>query len=137
MLGADFDVVGWPQTGEIDIMEYRGQEPAIVHGSLHGPGYSGGQAVTNRFAVPVARLDLDFHVYRVDWDPDQITWFFDEQEFFSIRRELVPGEWVFDDPFFMILNVAVGGTFVGPVGANTTFPQTMLVDYVRVYERTR
>lgn len=136
MLGADFDEVGWPQTGEIDIMEYRGQEPTVVLGSLHGPGYSGGNSLTTRFDAGF-RLDQDFHVYRVDWDPDRITWYMDGQVYASAGRAQAPGEWVFDKPFFMILNVAVGGTFVGPVGPNTSFPQTMLVDYVRVYERIR
>jgi len=134
MLGADFDEVGWPQTGEIDIMEYRGQEPTVVLGSVHGPGYSGGNALSTRFTAST-RLDLDFHVYRVDWEPDRITWYMDEQVYAVVRRNQVPGEWVFDDPFFMILNVAVGGTFVGSE-IDASFPQTMLVDYVRVYERT-
>jgi beta-glucanase (GH16 family) len=141
MLGADIDVVGWPQTGEIDVMEYKGQEPDVLHGSLHGPGYSGGGAITRRVALDT-RLDLDFHVYAVDWDPDRITWYFDGDAYFSVARDQVRarGEWVFDDPFFLILNVAVGGSFVRQpplpeVDAN--FPQTMLVDYVRVYERAR
>lgn len=134
MLGADFDEVGWPQTGEIDIMEFRGQNPTELLGTVHGPGYSGGAAIGGKAQIPT-RLDDDFHVYRVDWDEDKIVWYFDEQAYFVLEPDDLTGEWVFDDPFFMLLNVAVGGTFVGSPDQTTTFPQTMIVDYVRVYER--
>ncbi|MDH3215192.1 MAG: glycoside hydrolase family 16 protein [Candidatus Krumholzibacteria bacterium] len=136
LLGADFDTVGWPECGEIDIMEYRGQEPRILHGSIHGPGYSGGSAVTGRFELPgSAGLDADFHVFAVEWYGDRITWILDDIRYLTITpSDLPPGaRWVFDHPFFVILNVAVGGNFVGPPNASTSFPQTMLVDWVRVF----
>ena len=136
MLGDDIDEVGWPQSGEIDIMEFRGQEPTVLLGTVHGPGYSGGGAVGQRLELPSGRLDTGFHVYRVDWEPDRITWYLDDQAYFEVTPDDLPGEWVFDHPFFMLLNVAVGGTFVGPPDATTQFPQTMLVDWVRVYERS-
>lgn len=135
LLGDDFTQVGWPQCGEIDILEYRGQEPSIVHGSLHGPGYSGGNAVTGKYNRPGLGFNADFHVFGVEWDVDRITWTVDDVRYQTITAaDLPPGtRWVFDHPFFIILNVAVGGNFVGPPNESTTFPQTMLVDWVRVY----
>jgi beta-glucanase (GH16 family) len=133
LLGSNFEAVGWPACGEIDILEYRGQEPNRVHGSLHGPGYSGGSALTRSYTVPGATLDADFHVYAVEWTPNEITWFVDDHRYASVTSRNVPGRWVFDHPFFVILNLAVGGGFVGPPDAATTFPQQVLVDYVRVY----
>ena len=134
MLGTDFPSVGWPQTGEIDIMEYRGQEPSTVIGSLHGPGYSGGAARTKSKTLTLARLDNDFHVYAVEWTPEQIEHSIDGTVYFTTRRTDVNGPWVFDKPFFIILNVAVGGNFVGAPDAITTFPQQMVIDWIRVYE---
>jgi beta-glucanase (GH16 family) len=137
LLGADFDDVGWPACGEIDIMEYRGQESNVVHGSLHGPGYFGGGALTQRYRARTG-FNADFHVFAVEWDPDRITWTLDGTAYHAITRTDLPrgGEWVFDHPFFVILNVAVGGHFVGPPDAGTDFPQTMLVDWVRVHRRS-
>jgi beta-glucanase (GH16 family) len=135
LLGADFDTVGWPQCGEIDIMEYRGQEPSIVHGTLHGPGYSAINGVTQAYYLEGGRFDTEFHVFSVEWQEGSIRWYVDGVPFRVVNRSDVPGEWVFDDPFYIILNVAVGGGYVGPPGPDTTFPQTMLVDWVRVWER--
>jgi beta-glucanase (GH16 family) len=137
LLGANFPSVGWPECGEIDILEYRGQEPNIVHGSIHGPGYSGGQAITGRFTLPGAGFDAAFHVFAIEWNENRILWLIDDQPYQSFTPGDLPGasRWVFDHPFFIILNVAVGGHFVGPPNPQTTFPQTMLVDWVRVYER--
>ncbi len=136
LLGADIDVVGWPQTGEIDVMEYRGQEPRVVLGSVHGPGYSGGNAITRRYELQQARFDDDFHEFSIEWSDARIDFFVDNTLYHTVRRGDVRGEWVFDHPFYIILNVAVGGTFVGAPDAQTRFPQTMLVDWVRVYEST-
>jgi beta-glucanase (GH16 family) len=135
LLGGNFDSVGWPDCGEIDILEYRGQEPQIVHGSLHGPGYSGGSAITGSYYLQGEGFDEDFHVFAIDWDRDSITWLVDDQPYQTIEPSDLPeaDQWVFDHPFFIILNVAVGGHFVGPPDDSTVFPQTMLVDYVRVY----
>lgn len=138
LLGDDSDgTVIWPQIGEIDIMEYRGQEPRVVHGSIHGPGYSAGNAVTRAFTLPSGRFDTRFHVFAIEWGPDFIDFFVDDTKYFSVDPGSVRGnEWVFNDnKFHIILNVAVGGSFVGPPNANTPFPQTMLVDYVRVYSK--
>jgi beta-glucanase (GH16 family) len=135
LLGADIGSVGWPECGEIDIMEYRGQERSIVHGSLHGPGYSGGRALTRSYALPEGGFDEDFHLFAIDWDEGGITWYVDGQSYQTITPDDLPDgkRWVFDDPFFIILNVAVGGHYVGSPDDSTIFPQTMLVDWVRVY----
>jgi len=134
LLGADIATVGWPACGEIDVMEYRGQEPTVLHNSLHGPGYSGAAAVTRRVDRAPARLDADFHVYGVEWTEDCVRWTFDGETTFEARAEDLPGEWVFDRPFYLILNLAVGGAFVGPPDGATSFPQTLLVDWVRVHQ---
>ncbi|MCL7970543.1 MAG: glycoside hydrolase family 16 protein [marine benthic group bacterium] len=136
LLGADIDEVGWPTCGEIDVMEYKGQERSVVHGSLHGPGYSAGDAITRRFYLADSTFDADFHVFTVEWRGNSIDWYVDGELFQTVTPGGVSGEWVFDHPFFILLNVAVGGGFVGPPDATTTFPQTMLVDWVRVYEQT-
>lgn len=136
MLGADFDEVGWPECGEIDIMEKRGQQPSIAIGSIHGPGYSGGDAISNTFQLINARFDTDYHIFAIDWGPDFIEFFVDKNLYQRLTPESLPAgaEWVFNKPFFIILNVAVGGDFLGSPTGNTRFPQTMLIDYVRVYQ---
>lgn len=139
MLGADFDEVGWPDCGEIDIMEFRGQEPFVVHGSLHGPGYSGGTPLTGSYFLPDDALFTDdFHVFAIEWDPGRIAFFVDDTVY-QVRTEAhTPGaRWAFDHPFFILLNVAVGGAYVGDPNEATPFPATMLVDWVRVYERSQ
>lgn len=132
LIGADVETNPWPQCGEIDIMEYRGQEPSVVHGSVHGPGYSGGSPVTKSFGLEQSRFDVDFHVFTVEWGVDYINYLVDDVLYQQITPATVPGEWVYDDPFFMILNLAVGGTYVGFPTDDTKFPQTLLVDWVRV-----
>jgi beta-glucanase (GH16 family) len=136
LLGADIETVGWPGTGEIDVMEYRGQEPNVLLGSVHGPGYSGGESITSRYELLDGRFDTGFHVFGIEWEPDEIRWYVDGQVYHRVTQATVRkrGEWVFDHPFYIILNVAIGGTFVGPPNADTRFPQSMLVDWVRVYE---
>lgn len=136
MLGDDADgTVTWPQIGEIDIMENRGNEPTISHGSVHGPGYSGGEAITKSYELTNSRFDTEFHVFGIEWGPDYINYYVDDVLYNQITPADVTGEWVFNDnPFYIILNVAVGGSFAGNPNSNTVFPQTMYVDYVRVYK---
>lgn len=136
MLGADIDENPWPAAGEIDIMEYRGQNPSVLIGSVHGPGYSGGNAISKEFELLNDRFDTSFHVFGVEWSPDAVNFYVDDVLYNQITREDVTGTWVFDKPFFILMNLAVGGTFVGSPNAETVFPQSMLVDYVRVYENT-
>ncbi len=133
MLGADIETNPWPQCGEIDIMEYRGQQPNVIHGSVHGPGYSGGAAITKSYGYANNRFDIDYHLFAVEWGEDFIHYFVDDELYQVIEPGDLTGEWVFDHPFFMILNVAVGGDYVGFPTSDTPFPQTMYVDYVRVY----
>lgn len=133
MLGADFDEVGWPNSGEIDVMENLGREPRTAHGTVHGPGYSGGSEVTGSILIESDFAD-DFHVFAIDWDPDAIRWYLDGEMFHIVTpNELNGNDWVFDHDFFLLLNVAVGGNWPGMPDETTEFPQTMLVDYVRVY----
>lgn len=134
LLGDNITTNPWPQCGEIDIMELRGQQPHIIHGSIHGPGYSAGNAVSKGYALQNGRFDTKFHLFAVEWDADKIDFFVDDYLYQRIERKDVPGSWVFDQKFFIILNVAVGGTYVGFPTNQTPFPQEMVVDYVRVYD---
>jgi len=134
MLGADFNTVGWPNSGELDILEYIGREPNTVFGTIHGPGYSGGEGIGASRVSDVPYAD-DFHVYAVEWDPEAIRWYVDGELFNMITPEDLGGDrWVFDHDFFLLLNLAVGGNWPGFPDETTTFPQTLLVDYVRVYQ---
>jgi len=135
MLGANIDNTPWPQCGEIDIMEQRGQEPHLVHGTVHGPGYSGGAAITKQYALMNGRFDANFHVYAVEWGEGYIDFFVDNFLYQRITPENVTGKWVFNTPFFLLLNIAVGGNYVGFPTIGTPFPQTMSIDYVRVYKQ--
>ena len=135
MLGSNCGEIGWPQCGEIDIMEQRGQESFITHGSVHGPGYSAGDAITKTFALQDGRFDTDFYVYAIEWGEDYIDFFIDDFLYNRITPSDVTGEWVYDKPFYLIVNIAVGGTFVGFPTADTPFPQSMYIDYVRVYRQ--
>lgn len=137
MLGENIETVPWPGCGEIDIMELRGQEPHIIHGTIHGPGYSGGNPVTGSYALVNDRFDADFHLYAIEWDKDKIDFFVDDYLYQRIERSNVPGEWVYDQPFYILLNVAVGGNYVGFPTAKTPFPQKMFIDYVRAYQEVK
>ena len=136
MLGANSDEVIWPACGEIDIMEIRGQEPTILFGSVHGPGYSAGEAITKRYDLENDRFDTGFHIFGIEWGPDYVNYYVDDVLYNRSTPEDLPNpdNWVFNQPFYLILNVAVGGSFVGSPNEETVFPQTMLVDYVRAYK---
>ena len=136
LLGDDSDGSIWPQIGEIDAMEYRGQNPSVVLGTVHGPGYSAGESITKSYTLPNDRFDTGFHIFGVEWGPNYINFYVDDVLYNQITPEDVTGEWVFNDrPFYMLINLAVGGSFVGNPNTETEFPQTMLVDYVRVYQK--
>jgi beta-glucanase (GH16 family) len=134
MLGNDITTAGWPNCGELDIMENIGREPAIVHGTLHGPNYSGASGIGGQYTLATGVFSNDYHVFAVEWYPDHISWFVDNTLYMTKTTADVPGVWVFNHPFFIILNVAVGGYWPGYPDATTTFPQFMQVDYVRVYQ---
>ncbi|WP_410605817.1 family 16 glycosylhydrolase [Amycolatopsis sp. lyj-90] len=137
MLGSDYEEAGWPNCGEIDVMENVGNEPRTVYGTLHGPGFfdENGLAgeTTNPSGMP---LSADFHTFAVDWTPERITWSLDGNTYHSRTEADVPsgGRWVFDHPFFLLLNLAVGGTWPGSPDDTTQFPQQLIVDYIHVYQ---
>ncbi len=134
MLGAGFDGKNWPDCGEIDIMEHVGREPDLIMGTAHGPGYSGalGLSQWNRQKYNIAD---DFHTYAIEWQAGQIKWFYDGAEYFTLTRADVGDRaWAFDRPFFIILNLAIGGTLGGVIGLDTAFPAQVQVDYVRVFQ---
>lgn len=135
MLGADIDSIGWPRGGEIDIMENIGREPAVAHGTAHGPGYSGGNGIGRADTLSHGAYADEFHVFAVAWRPNEVRWFVDGREYHRMTPADLPRgtKWVFDHPFFLLLNFAVGGDWPGDPDASTKFPQQMVVDYVRVY----
>jgi beta-glucanase (GH16 family) len=136
MLGANIDAAGWPACGEVDVMENIGREPSIVHGTIHGPGYSGANGIGAPYSLTSGAFSDAFHVYAVEWDPNQIRWYVDGNLYQTRTPSDLPAgaAWVYDHPFFIILNVAVGGYWPGSPDSTSVFPQKMLVDYVRVYK---
>jgi len=157
-LDDDLDTYKWPFCGEIDIMENAGSQPTVVSGAVHGPGYSGGMPISKKYDLQNKRVDTGFHVYGIEWGPEYVNFYVDD----VLYNQIIPNDltdnpfpeyyedilteaeynlykekwnqWVYDQPFYMLLNVAVGGLFDGSPNENTIFPQTMLVDYVRVYK---
>jgi len=128
----------WPDRGEIDIMENIGKEPGTVHGTIHGPGYSGSKGIGSPFTLPAGRrFSDDFHIYAVEWEPNSIRWYVDDNLYKTATPgDLPPGtHWVYDHPFYLLLNLAVGGNWPGKPDDTTAFPQSMYIDYVRVYGR--
>jgi beta-glucanase (GH16 family) len=118
-------------------MENIGREPDTIHGTLHGPGYSGGAGIGAPFKLMSGRFADAYHVFAIEWEKDVIRWYVDGKLFQTRTPKDVPSgsRWVYDHPFFIILNLAVGGQWPGNPDATTTFPQTLKVDYVRVYDR--
>ena len=136
MLGESITKVGWPKCGEIDIMEAPGHEPHKLLGTLHGPGYSGDKGISKATTLRDGKnLSSGYHIYAVDWSPGRIAWSLDGNVYHEVTRATLPKgtNWVFDDaPFFLLLNLAVGGHWPGYPDATTRFPQELRVDYVRV-----
>jgi len=138
LLGDDIGKVGWPKCGEIDIMELIGKQPATVHGTIHGPGYSGSKGISSSHSLTEGKKFADaFHIFAVEWEPDVLRFYCDN----VLYKTLTPADlpqgttWVYNHPFFILLNVAVGGDWPGAPDNTTVFPQEMLVDYVRVFKR--
>jgi beta-glucanase (GH16 family) len=132
-MGTDIGQVGWPRAGEIDIMEWVGREPEQVFGTIHGPGYSGGDSFggIHDFGSDVSETT---HTFAVEREPGLIRWYVDDILYHQATpADVAPDPWVFDHPFFLLLNLAVGGNFGGPVSPDVVFPQSMAVDYIRVF----
>jgi beta-glucanase (GH16 family) len=138
MLGNPVPPEKWPACGEIDIMENIGKEASTVHGTIHGPGYSGDNGIGSPYSLPDGKKFSDgFHVYAIEWEPSQIRFYVDNDLYATRTPADLPAgtKWVYDHKFFIILNLAVGGHWPGNPDATTVFPQQMLVDYVRAYEK--
>lgn len=139
LLGANISTVSWPTCGEVDIMENIGKEPALVHATVHGPGYSGGSGIGHPYALPNGANFADaFHLYSMEWSTNQMRFLVDNIAYFTVTSaSLPPGKnWVFNAPQFILLNLAVGGSWPGNPDASTVFPKRLTVDYVRVYSAT-
>jgi beta-glucanase (GH16 family) len=139
MLGEDIPSKGWPECGEIDIMENIGREPSAAHGTVHGPGYSGAEGISHTFTLPNGeKFSDDFHVFAMEWEPNEIRWYVDDNLYGTLKKDsFTEKRWVFDHPFFIIMNVAVGGYWPGYPDETSVFPQTMMIDYVRAYQKAQ
>lgn len=135
MLGHDYPATSWPRSGELDIMENRGSQPATISSAIHGPGYSGMTPFVHARTLTHRTFSDDFHTFGVAWDSLRVRFFVDDTLHYMVRRAEVErlGSWVFDKPFFVLLNLAIGGTFDGDPKSDAILPATMFVDYVRVY----
>jgi beta-glucanase (GH16 family) len=136
MMGADF-LTGrpWPYNGEVDIMEILGKDTTTTYSTLHAPLYIGGNGYGSPYKT--VYLSADFHPYAAEWDSKGIRFYVDNTMIFNADRNTVEntrGAWIYDHPFYIILNLAVGGDWPGAVDGTTPFPSQMLVDYVRVYQ---
>ncbi|GAB4032577.1 glycoside hydrolase family 16 protein [Spirosoma gilvum] len=138
MLGSDISKVGWPRSGEIDIMEHVGFDPGVVHGTIHTEAYNHGKKTQKGQQVAVKNVSTDFHLYAIEWTADKIDFFVDSQKYYTVEKAVLGKEvtqWPFEQPFFLILNMAVGGNWGGQKGVDESiWPQRMEVDYVRVYQ---
>ncbi|MER7835009.1 family 16 glycosylhydrolase [Streptomyces sp. NPDC096040] len=134
MLGNDIGQVGWPNSGEIDVMENVGFEPSTIHGTIHGPGYSGSAGIGAGYTLPNGQAFADgFHTFAVDWAPNSIKWSVDGNVYQTRTPADVGGNtWAFNKPFFLILNLAVGGYWPGDPDSSTAFPAQLVVDSVSV-----
>ncbi len=131
-LGTDITYNPWPGAGEIDFMEYVSRLPNEIFGTIHGPGYNGGGSFGGIYDFG-ERVDSDYHTFTVEWEPNLITWYVDGIQYHQATPADVPGPWVFDKPFFLLLNFAIGGNFGGTPDPGNIYPQEYKVDYVRVY----
>jgi beta-glucanase (GH16 family) len=134
MMGNDVDTASWPDCGEIDVMEIVERWSGTVEGTIHGPQFPDSGIGGSATLPGGARFADAFHTFAVEWSPDSVTWLLDGTPYATKSKSQSP-TWVFDHPFFMLLNLAVGGEMPGSPTASTVFPSRMLVDYVRVYQR--
>jgi beta-glucanase (GH16 family) len=131
------DKLRWPDKGEIDIMENVGYEPDVIHANIHTQAYNHVKKTNKGAKITIERPDASFHLYALEWTPEKMEFFVDDKRYFTYDNEKTgPAVWPFDKPFYLILNVAVGGSWGGQKGIDAdAFPRRMEVDYVRVYQR--
>lgn len=137
MLGYTSPLVRWPDCGELDIMENKGSQPSTTSSAVHGPGYSGQTPFAHANTLASGVLSDDFHIFAVEWNSVAVQFFVDGNPHYWVTRDAIEGygKSILDQPFFLMLNLAVGGHFDGDPQSDAIFPATMLVDYVRVYAR--
>ena len=130
--------MGWPYNGEVDFLEVLGKNTAVDYATIHGPGYSGNNGVGTTYSLPgTPNLSDSFHTWTTDWDSKGFRYYLDGNLFFTIDKSQVQaarGPWVYDHPFYLLLNLAVGGPFPGPPDATTPFPADYLIDYIHIYQ---
>jgi beta-glucanase (GH16 family) len=138
MLGKNIPTAGWPKAGEIDIMEHVGFDEGVIHGTVHTEVYNHAKKTEKGKAIPITGVATDFHLYAIEWTADKIDFFVDDQNYYTVQKSTLgstEAEWPFDKPFYLLLNVAVGGNWGGQKGVDESiWPQRMEVDYVRVYQ---
>jgi beta-glucanase (GH16 family) len=138
MLGSDIKTAGWPRCGEIDIMEHVGYDEGVVHGTVHTEAYNHNKKTQKGMAITVKNVATDFHLYAIDWTADQIDFLVDSKVYYTVQKSVLGSDveqWPFEQPFFLLLNLAVGGNWGGQKGVDEAiWPQRMEVDYVRVYQ---
>lgn len=133
MLGANIDEVKWPKTGEIDILEYIGRDPHMVYTTLHTQDSHGNTINTKR--TPFPDIEEGYHVYAIEWDKDKIDFFVDKKLVYTFNPEVKNEDtWPFNKPFYIIVNLAIGGNFGGPDVDDKVLPQKFLIDYIKVYQ---
>jgi len=137
MLGTNIREVGWPECGEIDIMEYVGFDPNTVYANVHMEKYNHAKGTGKGSKIKADKPYESFHIYAVEWTPEQMDFFFDENKYFTFENEHGGVDvWPFDQPHYLILNLAIGGSWGGQKGIDESiFPQQFLIDYVRVYQK--
>lgn len=132
MLGSNIKQVGWPLAGEIDILEYVGREPDMVYTTLHTKERHGDNGNSKKTAFP--DIEEGFHIFAINWTPDNIEFYVDGKSVYNFTPHNKTEEvWPYDQPFYFILNTAVGGNFGGPAVDDGIFPQEFIIDYIRVY----
>lgn len=133
MLGTNIDEVKWPKAGEIDIIEYIGRDPQMIYTSLHTQDSHGNTINTKKTEFPT--IEQGYHVYAIEWNKDKIDFFVDSLLVYSFNPEIKnENTWPFDKPFYIIVNLAIGGNFGGPDVDDSVLPQKFLIDYIRVYQ---
>lgn len=133
MLGSNIDKVGWPKSGEIDILEYVGRDPDMVYTTLHTQDSHGNSVNSKRTSFPT--IEEGFHVFAVEWDKDKMDFFVDDAKVYTFQpQNKTEDVWPFDQPFYILINMAIGGNFGGPEVDDTIFPQQYIIDYVKVYQ---